>query len=110
METSVACLTRESPSTAAEARVWSSHKASVSLPPLKTQAPGFPLKDKESQQKGYMVSQGLHGCALGLKIYFRTNSVAAFLAQTKLPTTPEPLCSGTSAQLWASEKGEKWMR
>lgn len=57
-----------------------------------------------------MVSQGLHGCALGLKIYFRTNSVAAFLAQTKLPTTPEPLCSGTSAQLWASEKGEKWMR
>lgn len=33
--------------------------------------------------------------------------MAAFLAQTKLPTTPEPLCSGTSAQLWASEKGGK---
>lgn len=34
------------------------------------------------------------------------NSMAAFLTQTKLPTMPAPLCSGTSAQLRASKKGK----
>lgn len=61
--------------TTAEAGVWPSHKAlplaSVSLTPSKIQGSGFPLKDKESRQKGYTMSQGLHRCALSLEIYFR---------------------------------------
>lgn len=39
----------------------------------------IPLKDKESQHKGYTMSHGLHGCALGLEIYLRKNSMAALL-------------------------------
>lgn len=70
----------------------------------KIQASGFPFKDKEPQHKGYTMAHGLHACALSLEIYFRTNSMAAFLIQTKLPKMPVHLCSGTFVQLWASKR------